>query len=56
MTIRCEIVSQDRIVYQNDVDMVVLPGAAGQMGIIAPSLTAINGLELWNNNGQSKRE
>jgi F-type H+-transporting ATPase subunit epsilon len=34
MTIRCEIVSQDRIVYQGDVDMVVLPGAAGQMGIL----------------------
>jgi F-type H+-transporting ATPase subunit epsilon len=34
MTIRCEIVSQDRIVYQGDVDMVVLPGASGQMGIL----------------------
>lgn len=45
MTIRCEIVSQDRIVYQNDVDMVVLPGAAGQMGILphhSPLLTVLN--------------
>jgi F-type H+-transporting ATPase subunit epsilon len=34
MTIRCEIVSQDRTVFQGDVDMVVLPGAAGEMGIL----------------------
>lgn len=34
MPIRCEIVSQDRIVYQGDADMVVLPGAAGEMGIL----------------------
>jgi F-type H+-transporting ATPase subunit epsilon len=34
MTIRCEIVSQDRTVFQDDVDIVVLPGAAGEMGIL----------------------
>ncbi len=34
MPIRCEIVSQDRIVYQGEADMVVLPGAAGEMGIL----------------------
>lgn len=34
MTIRCEIVSQDRTVFQGEVDMVVLPGAAGEMGIL----------------------
>ena len=34
MPVRCEIVSQDRIVYQGDVDMVLLPGAAGEMGIL----------------------
>ena len=34
MTIRCEIVSQDRTVFQGDVDMVVLPGIAGEMGIL----------------------
>ena len=34
MPIRCEIVSQDRIVLQDDVDMVVLPGADGDMGIL----------------------
>ena len=34
MTIRCEIVSQDRTVFAGDVDIVVLPGAAGEMGIL----------------------
>ncbi len=34
MPIRCEIVSQDRQVYRGDVDIVVLPGAAGVMGIL----------------------
>ena len=34
MTIRCEIVSQDRTVFQGDVDIVVLPGVAGEMGIL----------------------
>jgi F-type H+-transporting ATPase subunit epsilon len=34
MTIRCEIVSQDRTVFEGDVDMVVLPGAIGEMGIL----------------------
>jgi F-type H+-transporting ATPase subunit epsilon len=44
MTIRCEIVSQDRTVFQGDVDIVILPGAAGEMGILphhAPTLTIL---------------
>ena len=44
MTIRCEIVSQDRTVFQGDVDIVVLPGAAGEMGILphhAPTLAIL---------------
>ena len=44
MTIRCEIVSQDRMVFEGDVDIVVLPGAAGEMGILphhAPLLTTL---------------
>ena len=44
MTIRCEIVSQDRTVFQDDVDIVVLPGASGEMGILphhAPVLTTL---------------
>lgn len=44
MPIHCEIVSQDRIVYQGEPDIVVLPGAAGEMGILpnhAPVLTVL---------------
>ncbi len=44
MTIHCEIVSQDRTVFTGNVDIVVLPGAAGEMGILpkhAPVLTTL---------------
>lgn len=44
MPIRCEIVSQDRMVYQGDADMVLLPGSEGVMGILphhAPLLTTL---------------
>ncbi len=44
MPIRCEIVSQDRTVFQGDVDIVVLPGAGGEMGVLphhAPVLTTL---------------
>ena len=44
MPIRCEIVSQDRMVFEGDVDIVILPGSAGEMGILphhAPLLTTL---------------
>ena len=44
MTIRCEIVSQDRTVFEGDVDIIVLPGADGEMGILpkhSPVLTTL---------------
>ena len=44
MPIRCEIISQDRIVFQGDADMVTLPGTDGEMGILphhAPLLTTL---------------
>jgi len=44
MPIRCEIVSQDREVFNKDVDIVVLPGTDGEMGILphhAPLLTTL---------------
>ncbi|NTV36500.1 MAG: ATP synthase F1 subunit epsilon, partial [Anaerolineaceae bacterium] len=34
MSLRCEIVSQDRVVYSGDADMVVIPGYEGVMGIL----------------------
>jgi len=44
MPIRCEIISQDRMVFEGDVDIVVLPGTDGEMGILphhAPLLTTL---------------
>ena len=45
MPIRCEIVSQDKTLYEGDVDIVVIPGTSGVMGILpnhAPLLTTLN--------------
>lgn len=45
MTTTCEIVSQDRMVYKGEADIVILPGMSGQMGILphhSPVLTALN--------------
>ena len=44
MPIRCEIVSQDRMVFQGDADMVIIPGVMGEMGILpnhAPLLSTM---------------
>jgi F-type H+-transporting ATPase subunit epsilon len=44
MPIRCEIVSQDRMVYEGDADLVIAPGAEGEMGILpnhAPLLSSL---------------
>ncbi len=44
MTIRCEIVSQDRVVFEGEVDMVVAPGMDGEVGILphhSPLLTTL---------------
>lgn len=34
MPIRCEIVSQDRMVWEGDADIVIVPGNDGEMGIL----------------------
>ncbi len=44
MPIRCEIASQDRMVFQGDVDIVIVPGVDGEMGILpnhAPLLSTL---------------
>lgn len=44
MPIRCDIVSQDRVVYSGDAELVLLPGGEGVMGILphhTPVLTVI---------------
>jgi F-type H+-transporting ATPase subunit epsilon len=45
MTIRCEIVTQERVVYREDVDAVNLPGIEGRLGILphhSPLLTVLD--------------
>lgn len=47
--IRCEIVTAERTVLDDDVDMVVAPGIDGQLGILphhAPLMTALTYGEL----------
>lgn len=44
MTIHCEIVTQERIVFQGEADLVTLPGEAGEIGILphhSPLLTVL---------------
>ena len=44
MTIRCEIVSQDKIVFEGDVEIVIAPSTSGEMGILpnhAPLLATL---------------
>ncbi len=44
MPVYCEIVSQDRIVYQGNADLITLPGVNGEMGILpnhSPLLTML---------------
>jgi F-type H+-transporting ATPase subunit epsilon len=58
MTIRCEIVSQDRMVYEGEADIVVLPGSEGEMGILphhAPLLTTLKfGIITIRSQGQEE--
>jgi F-type H+-transporting ATPase subunit epsilon len=45
MPIRCEIVSQDRMVFEGNADIVIAPGVNGEMGILphhAPLLSTLN--------------
>jgi F-type H+-transporting ATPase subunit epsilon len=44
MSIRCEIVSQDRMVFEGEADAVIIPGVVGEMGILshhAPLLSTL---------------
>lgn len=58
MPINCEIVSQDRIVFRGDVDIVVVPAAEGVMGILpnhAPVLASLKvGIITTRRNGQEE--
>lgn len=58
MPIACEIVSQDRIVFQGEVDIVVVPGVEGVMGILphhAPLLSTLQyGIVTIRKDGQEE--
>jgi F-type H+-transporting ATPase subunit epsilon len=45
MPIRCEIVTQDKMLFEGPVDIVVVPGSEGEMGILpnhSPLLTTLD--------------
>ena len=46
MSIRCEIVSQDRMVWEGDAEMVIVPGVEGQMGILPNHAPLLSTLQL----------
>ena len=46
MPIRCEIVSQDRLVFEGDADIVIVPGALGEMGILPGHAPLLSALEM----------
>ena len=58
MTIRCEIVSQDRLVYEGDADVILVPGIEGEMGILpnhAPLLSILKlGVLIIRHQGEEK--
>jgi len=46
MPIRCEIVSQDRMVFEGDADIVIVPGSLGEMGIMPGHAPLLSTLEM----------
>ncbi len=46
MPIRCEIVSQDRLVFEGEADIVIVPGSLGEMGIMPGHAPLLSTLEL----------
>ncbi len=46
MLIRCEIVSQDRLVFKGEADIVIVPGSLGEMGIMPGHAPLLSTLEL----------
>lgn len=57
MPLRCEIVTQDRLLYEGPADMVVAPGTEGELGILpnhAPLLTTLKLGVLTVRHGQEQ--
>jgi len=58
MSIQCEIVTQDRLLYEGEVDIVVAPGTEGELGILpnhAPLLTTLGYGVLRIRRGESEQ-
>ena len=56
-TIKCDIVTVERLVYSDEVDMVVAPGTMGTLGILpkhAPLITALEEGELRIKKGEEE--
>ena len=57
MSIHVEVVTPERIVYSGDVEMVTLPGGAGQMGVLkghAPLLSTLDVGEIVMHEGSAQ--
>ena len=58
MPIRCEIVTQDRSLYEGEADIVIAPGSEGELGILpnhAPLLTTLEfGVLIIRHQGQEE--
>ncbi|MGB2896449.1 MAG: ATP synthase F1 subunit epsilon [Anaerolineales bacterium] len=58
MPIRCEIVTQDRSLYEGEADIVIAPGSEGELGILpnhAPLLTTLEfGILIVKHQGQEE--
>lgn len=46
MPIRCEVVTQDRLLYEGEADMVIAPGSEGMMGILPDHAPLLSTLDL----------
>lgn len=46
MSIRCEIVSQDRQVFAGEADMIIVPGVQGEMGILPNHAPLLSNLKF----------
>ncbi len=58
MPIQCDIVTQERTVFSDEVDYVSLPGAEGRMGILpnhAPLLTSLDFGEIMIRKGKDEQ-
>ncbi len=57
--LQCEVITPEKIIYEGKVDMVVAPGAAGELGILPlhmPIITTLKVGELRLKHGQDQQD